>query len=136
MLELCASHLVTQGHKYCIATSVQKLKSELIVFTESPVPILLISLRLGSKGINITCANHVIFADVCPNIHDEVQAIGRCHRIGQLKPIKVYHIFMKASIEDKIFKQRIATDYLFSLKRKKTFTGTEANRVLKFTDEK
>ncbi|KAF0990346.1 hypothetical protein HZS_2864, partial [Henneguya salminicola] len=110
VLELCWLQLNKNNINSCLATNIQQLRSQLPLFMDSSEHrILLMNIRLGSKGITITCANHVVFADVCLNLHDEIQAIGRCYRIGQLKPIKVYHLMMKMTIEEKIFKHREIT---------------------------
>ena len=54
---------------------------------------------VGSVGLNLTEANHVIF--VTPELDDTVrrQIIARCQRIGQKKNVYVYHIFIAGSIE-------------------------------------
>ncbi|KAF1744847.1 hypothetical protein MXB_3384 [Myxobolus squamalis] len=145
ILEICKTELHKNNFNICVALNINQLRSELPIFLENPnYRILIMNLRLGSKGITITCANQIIFADVCLNGHDEIQAIGRCRRIGQTKYIplyftrvvKVYHLMMKMSIEEKIFKNRHVTGSWLSLKRKKTFTSNEAIEFLKFNEDK
>jgi superfamily II DNA or RNA helicase len=62
----------------------------------------LISLKAGGFGLNLTAADYVIIADPWWNPAAEDQASGRAHRIGQLRPVTVYRLVTKGSIEDRI----------------------------------
>lgn len=62
----------------------------------------LISLKAGGVGLNLTAADYVIITDPWWNPAIEDQASSRAHRMGQMKPVTVYRLVTKGSIEDKI----------------------------------
>jgi len=61
--------------------------------------ILLINLRAGGVGLNLVEANHVILMEPYWNEAEQQQAINRVYRLGQTKPISVYKLVVKNSIE-------------------------------------
>ncbi|OMH85145.1 putative SWI/SNF-related matrix-associated actin-dependent regulator of chromatin subfamily A member [Zancudomyces culisetae] len=64
--------------------------------------VMLISLKAGGVGLNLTVANHVFLMDPYWNPSIEQQAIDRIHRIGQTKQVYVYRYMIRKSIEEKI----------------------------------
>merc|ERR1712129_118270 len=64
--------------------------------------LLLISAKCASVGLNLMCANHVIFLDPRINLSLDNQAIGRCWRIGQEKKVYVTRIITANTIEEKL----------------------------------
>jgi SNF2 family DNA or RNA helicase len=77
----------------------------------------LISLKAGGTGLNLTAADYVIILDPWWNPAVEDQAADRAHRMGQLRPVTVYRLIMKNSIEEKIVtlhknKKDLAADLL------------------------
>ncbi|NLL36014.1 MAG: DEAD/DEAH box helicase [Fretibacterium sp.] len=62
----------------------------------------LISLRAGGTGLNLTGADFVIHMDPWWNPAVEDQASDRSHRIGQTRPVTVYRIVAKDTVEEKI----------------------------------
>ena len=62
----------------------------------------LISLKAGSSSLNLQCANRVLFMDLGHNPQTKNQAIGRAHRMGQLRPVTVTYFTITGSIEDKM----------------------------------
>ena len=64
----------------------------------------LISLKAGGTGLNLTAADYVIHMDPWWNPAVEDQATDRAHRIGQDKPVMVYRIVAKDTIEEEILK--------------------------------
>jgi superfamily II DNA or RNA helicase len=77
----------------------------------------LISLKAGGTGLNLTGADYVIHLDPWWNPAVEDQATDRAHRIGQTRPVTVYRLIVKDSIEEKILalhaaKRDLAADFL------------------------
>ncbi|KXN90093.1 DNA repair protein RAD5 [Leucoagaricus sp. SymC.cos] len=64
--------------------------------------ILVISLKAGGVGLNLTTANHVFMMDCWWNAATENQAIDRVHRIGQEKTVHVTHFIVTNTIEGRI----------------------------------
>ena len=69
---------------------------------DPPTTIFLLSMRAGAVGINLTQANHVFLMEPAMNTALEKQAIGRVHRIGQKRHVKICRFIMKGSIEERI----------------------------------
>ena len=64
--------------------------------------VFLISLKAGGTGLNLTGADYVIHMDPWWNPAVEDQASDRAHRIGQTRPVTIYRLVLKGSIEQKI----------------------------------
>lgn len=71
-------------------------------FQNKAVPILLVSLKAGGVGLNLTAADVVILVDPWWNPAVEEQAIARAHRIGQHQTVFVYRLVIEGSIEERI----------------------------------
>ncbi|MBN2343033.1 MAG: helicase [Deltaproteobacteria bacterium] len=65
-------------------------------------PVMLISLKAGGTGLNLTAADHVFLLDPWWNPAAEDQAADRTHRIGQDKPVFVYRLVTSDTVEEKI----------------------------------
>ncbi len=66
------------------------------------IPFFLISLKAGGLGLNLTAADYVLHIDPWWNPAVEMQASDRTHRIGQDKPVFVYKLIVRDSVEEKI----------------------------------
>ena len=66
------------------------------------IPFFLISLKAGGVGLNLTAAEYVIHLDPWWNPAVEMQASDRAHRIGQTKPVFIYKIIARDTVEEKI----------------------------------
>jgi len=65
-------------------------------------PVMLISLKAGATGLNLTAADHVFLVDPWWNPSVEAQAADRAHRIGQQRPVMVYRLVSRGTVEEKI----------------------------------
>ena len=70
--------------------------------SEAGLPFFLISLKAGGLGLNLTAADYVIHIDPWWNPAVEMQASDRTHRIGQEKPVFVFKLIARDSVEEKI----------------------------------
>ncbi|WP_288816657.1 DEAD/DEAH box helicase, partial [uncultured Varibaculum sp.] len=71
-------------------------------FSEGNAQAFLISLRAGGTGLTLTAADYVFVMDPWWNPAVEEQAIDRAHRIGQERPVNVYRLVAKGTIEEKV----------------------------------
>jgi SNF2 family DNA or RNA helicase len=65
-------------------------------------PIMLLSLKAGGTGLNLTAANHVVHLDRWWNPAVENQATDRAFRIGQLRNVQVRKLVCIGTIEERI----------------------------------
>ncbi|KEG00524.1 DEAD/DEAH helicase, putative [Plasmodium vinckei vinckei] len=67
--------------------------------------IFILSTRSGSLGLNLQAADTVIIFDSDFNPHQDIQAMCRCHRIGQKSVVKVFRFITLSSVEELIFQR-------------------------------
>jgi SNF2 family DNA or RNA helicase len=65
-------------------------------------PVMLMSLKAGGTGLNLTAADHVFLVDPWWNPAAEAQAADRAHRIGQERPVMVYRMIAQGTVEERI----------------------------------
>ncbi|KAI9837293.1 MAG: hypothetical protein M1819_000367 [Sarea resinae] len=71
---------------------------------QSKPHVLLLSLRAGGVGLNLTSASHVFMLDPWWSFAVESQAIDRVHRMGQSRPVHVYRFIVATSVEERMLK--------------------------------
>jgi len=104
-LQILKRHLDAKGISYQYldgstpATSRRKAVNE---FQAGNGDVFLISLKAGGSGLNLTAADYVIHMDPWWNPAVEDQASDRAHRMGQTRPVTIYRLIAKNTIEDKI----------------------------------
>ncbi|MDR3708874.1 MAG: SNF2-related protein [Capsulimonadaceae bacterium] len=104
MLRLIKAELDAAGLAYEYLTGQTKDRQSVVdrFQTDASVPFLLISLRAGGVGLNLTAADYVMHVDPWWNPAVEMQASDRTHRIGQDKPVFVYKFIVRDTVEDKV----------------------------------
>ena len=75
--------------------------------------VFLISLKAGGFGLNLTEADYCFVLDPWWNPASEAQAVDRAHRIGQTRPVMVYRLVSKDTIEDKVMQLKARKQQLF-----------------------
>ncbi len=70
--------------------------------SESGPPVMLLSLKAGGAGLNLTAADHVFLVDPWWNPAVEDQAADRAHRIGQERPVMVHRLVALGTVEERI----------------------------------
>ena len=103
MLTLIEAELDTRKIKYVKLTgSTRDRATPIDEFQSGRVKLFLISLKAGGTGLTLTAADTVIHYDPWWNPAVENQATDRAHRIGQTKPVFVYKLITKGTVEERI----------------------------------
>ena len=83
-------------------------------FQDDPdILLMLISLKAGGVGLNLTAADYVVLFDPWWNPAVENQAADRAYRIGQTKPVFVYKLIAEDSVEDRVLELQQSKKELF-----------------------
>ncbi len=104
-LQLLRVPLETAGIPYQYldgATPAAERTRRVAAFQSGQGALFLISLKAGGFGLNLTAADYVVITDPWWNPAAEDQAMGRAHRMGQQRPVTVYRLVIKGSIEERI----------------------------------
>ena len=107
MLERIRERLLQEGissHLLVGATPKEERSRMVQAFALDEVPVFLISLKAGGTGLNLTAADIVIHYDPWWNVAAQNQATDRAYRIGQEKPVTVYKLILKDTIEENLLK--------------------------------
>lgn len=106
MMDILEDLLNYRGYKYLRldgSTALQDRNERVTLFQSRPdIFIFLLSTRAGGLGINLTAANTVIFYDLDWNPTSDSQAMDRCHRIGQTRPVTVYRLITRNTVDERI----------------------------------
>ena len=119
-LDLVRVELDKKGIEYQYldgSTAAAERQKRVNAFQEGKSSLFLLSLKAGGAGLNLTAADYVIHMDPWWNPAVEDQASDRAHRMGQQRPVTIYRLVMKGSIEERILalhkdKRDLADDLL------------------------
>ncbi|MFY3386522.1 DEAD/DEAH box helicase [Paracidovorax sp. MALMAid1276] len=96
---------------------------------DASAPVLLVSLKAGGVGLNLTAADTVIHLDPWWNPAVEEQATARAHRIGQQQTVFVYKLVVEGSIEERMLELQARKAALAS-----GVLGHDAEGAVKFSE--
>ncbi len=104
LLNLVEPHMHKAGHDFVRLDGSTRDRAGVVAAfqSEEGPPVMLISLKAGGTGLNLTEADHVFLMDPWWNPAVEDQAADRTHRIGQEKPVLVYRLVTEDTVEERI----------------------------------
>ncbi|KAF2077677.1 hypothetical protein CYY_000993 [Polysphondylium violaceum] len=109
MMNILEDFMIYRKYKYRRLDGSSKLEDRRDLVddyqTDNSIFVFLLSTRACGMGINLTAADTVIFYDSDWNPTADEQAMDRCHRLGQQRPVTVYRLITKGTIEEKILKR-------------------------------
>jgi len=94
---------------------------------DEAVPFLVLSLKAGGTGLNLTAASHVVHFDRWWNPAVEDQATDRAFRIGQHRPVLVHKLVCRGTVEERV-------DAMLEEKRKVARDLVEGGQELPLTE--
>lgn len=125
LLNVIEDYLLYRNWKYCRidgSTNIDERQRQMDVFNAEKTNgknggrnesddrffVFLLSTRAGGLGINLTCADTCIIFDSDWNPHQDSQAMDRCHRIGQTRPVAVYRLLTVNSVDIEMMEKQIS----------------------------
>ena len=105
MGELVVRHLAERGHSIDMLHGGQSVKARQRLvdrFQTGELDVLVLSLKAGGTGLNLTAATNVVHYDRWWNPAVEDQATDRAYRIGQKQTVTVHRIITEGTIEDRV----------------------------------
>ena len=104
LLDLIEPHLKKSGIGFTRLDGSTRDRSGVVdaFQSEDGPPVMLLSLKAGGTGLNLTAADHVFICDPWWNPAVEDQAADRAHRIGQDRPVLVYRLVARDTVEERI----------------------------------
>merc|ERR1712157_76510 len=116
--------------KYCRidgSTDVDDRQKQMDEFnnSSSDIFVFLLSTRAGGLGINLASADTCIIFDSDWNPHQDSQAMDRCHRIGQTRPVAGYRLLTTGSVDIEMMEKQISKKKL----ERMTITGGDYRKA-------
>jgi superfamily II DNA or RNA helicase len=103
-LDLVEPHLAKADIAFCRLDGATRDRAGVTATFQSDAgpPVMLVSLKAGGSGLNLTAADHVFLCDLWWNPAVEDQAADRAHRIGQERPVTIYRLVTTDTVEERI----------------------------------
>ena len=102
------------------------------------VRVLLLPMSLGAEGLDLIIASHVFLLEPLLNQNQELQAVNRIDRIGQMKATYIHKYVIKETIEEKILrfqeKQFLQQEVKSPSKGKRKSRGKGDDQILELED--
>ena len=125
LLNVIEDYLIYRKWKYCRidgSTNIDERQRQMDVYNSEKTNgsgggrnesddrffVFLLSTRAGGLGINLTSADTCIIFDSDWNPHQDSQAMDRCHRIGQTRPVAVYRLLTVNSVDIEMMQKQIS----------------------------
>ncbi|EDM78649.1 SNF2/helicase domain protein [Plesiocystis pacifica SIR-1] len=104
LLDLVEPALKDAGLDFCRLDGSTRDRGGVVERFQDPAgpPVMIISLKAGGTGLNLTAADNVFLLDPWWNPAVEDQAADRAHRIGQDKPVIVHRLIASETVEERI----------------------------------
>lgn len=141
VLDLLEDFMCVRGHKSVRLDGSSKLDERRDVVdafqTDPTIFVFLLSTRAGGLGINLTAADTVVFYDSDWNPTMDAQAMDRAHRLGQTRPVTVYRLITRNSVEERILqraKQKGAIQNLVIQGGRFNLSPEDADDIFKATE--
>lgn len=140
IIEQELSQMGMESFKITGSTPAKERQEMTKAFNQGERSAFLISLKAGGVGLNLTGANTVILVDLWWNPAVEAQAIGRAHRIGQERNVKVYRMITRGTIEEKIqelqdTKRNLVSTILDGAESRSSLSMEEIREILGISSE-
>jgi chromodomain-helicase-DNA-binding protein 1 len=110
MLDILGDYLQLRGYQFqrldgTIAAGPRRMAIDHFNAEDSNDFCFLLSTRAGGLGINLMTADTVIIFDSDWNPQADLQAMARAHRIGQKKPVSIYRLVSKETVEEEVLER-------------------------------
>ncbi|CZR60974.1 related to transcriptional regulator CHD1 [Phialocephala subalpina] len=110
MLDILGDYLQLRGYQFqrldgTVAAGPRRMAIDHFNADDSNDFCFLLSTRAGGLGINLMTADTVIIFDSDWNPQADLQAMARAHRIGQKKPVSIYRLVSKETVEEEVLER-------------------------------
>ena len=110
MLDILSDYLRLRGYQFqrldgTIAAGPRRVAIDHFNAPNSEDFCFLLSTRAGGLGINLMTADTVVLFDSDWNPQADLQAMARAHRIGQTRPVSIYRLVSKETVEEEVLER-------------------------------